>query len=434
VSTVLQHLSSSAGASIAILGFTAVGGIVSARYLLPTGKGELTAVVLWPTLLVSLGGLGLTEAITYYSATTRDRTRQILSTALGLAGVSLAFLLPIAYAVLPTLLSHYSATTVQTARWFLLFVPVSLASVLMMAALQGDMQIAAFNTLRSLVQILTVAGMLLAVALGHATVRAFATATYVANLATFTTAAVLVIRSKWIGWPSMTMARPLLRFGLQSQLGTLASLANLRLDQMLMSVLMAASLLGIYVVAVTVAGLATLAPSAIIIVAAPTISGHMDPAAKVKTWGRLLRLSVLLQAAVAGALWIGAPYLIALFFGSTFAESTQPARVLIVASLPLGVNMVMAAGFRGFNQPLTPSTAELVSLGATVLGLALFLRPLGPTGAALASLIAYSVTCVFLMTKAWTHLGIRPSQLIAPNRRDWLDIRTKLQRRVPEGT
>jgi Na+-driven multidrug efflux pump len=74
-----------------------------------------------------------------------------------------------------------------------------------------------------------------------------------------------------------------------------------------------------------------------------------------------------------------------------------------------------------------------VSLVATVLGLALFLRPLGPTGAAVASLIAYSITCAFLMFRARTHLGIRPSELIAPNRHDWLALRTRLLRRVPES-
>jgi O-antigen/teichoic acid export membrane protein len=334
---------------------------------------------------------------------------------------------------LPALLSHYSAPTVQTARWFLLFVPVSLGGVLMMAALQGDMQIAAYNRLRTLVQILTVAGMLVAVASGHATVRVFAIATFVANLATVAAATILVTKANWLGWPSLATVGPLLRFGLKSQLGSLASLANLRLDQMLMSVLMTASMLGIYVVAVTVAALAALAPAAIIVVASPTISGQKDTAAKIKTWGRFLRLSVLLQVAIASILWIAAPFLIVLFFGASFAESTQPARILIVASLPLGVNMVMASGFRGFNQPLTPSTAELVSLVATVLGLALLLQPFGPTGAALASVIAYSVTCAFLMFRARTHLGIRLAELIAPNRRDWLDLRTKLLRRVPES-
>src|SRR5437762_2512064 len=84
-SVVFKHLSSSAAASLTVLVFTAIGGVVSARWLLPAGKGELTAVILWPTVLVAISGLGLTEAVTYYSARNRARSAEFLSTALVLA-------------------------------------------------------------------------------------------------------------------------------------------------------------------------------------------------------------------------------------------------------------------------------------------------------------------------------------------------------------
>src|SRR5262249_35451145 len=153
------------------------------------------------------------------------------------------------------LLSHYGPATIQSARWFLLYAPVSLAAILMMAALQGNMRIGAYNTLRGMVQIATVAGMLVAAASGHPTVRAFALATFAGNLATLGVAAALVGKAGWLGWtPVSSFARPLLDFGFKAQLGSLASMLNLRLDQMLMSAMMSASVLGIYVVAVTIAG------------------------------------------------------------------------------------------------------------------------------------------------------------------------------------
>ena len=430
----IKHLSSSGVATLAVLVFTAIGGIVSARFLLPSGKGELTAVILWPTLLVTLGSLGLTDAVTYFTATTPERSPAILSSALAIAIAASAVLVVAGYNLLPVLLSHYGSGTVQTARGFLLYVPVSLASVLMMAALQGNMRIDAYNVLRTMVQLLTVAGLLLAVAAGHATVRGFAVATLGANLITFAAALTVAVRAKWIGSSvALDTARPLLRFGLQSQLGSLASLLNLRLDQMLMSALMSASLLGIYVVGVTVAGVAALAPTAIIIVAAPRISGETDAAAKALAWGRLLRLSVVLQLVVASALWMTAPYIVRFGFGPSFDASTRVARILIFASLPLGANMLLAIGFRAFNRPMTPSAAEIVSLGATAIGLLLLLRRLGPEGAAWASLAAYSVTCAFMFSRVKTQLGIAPRELLAPSRRDWLDARAMLLRRAPEN-
>lgn len=430
----IRHLSSSAAATLIVLAFTALGGIVSARYLLPTGKGELTAVILWPSLLVSIGSLGLTEAVTYYSATAPARSAQILSSALAIALTISAVLVPLGYLLLPALLSHYDAATVQTARWFLLYVPVSLASVLMMAALQGNMRIDTYNALRTMVHVLTVGGMLCAVAAGRATVRGFALATFGANLVTFLTTTALVFKARWIGSPfSSVSAGLLLRFGLQSQLGSLASVLNLRLDQMLMSALMSASLLGIYVVGVTVAGVGALAPAAIITVAAPRISGETNAEAKLRAWGRLLRLSALLQLVLAVVLWVATPYVVRFGFGPSFVASTPVARILILASLPLGTNMLLAIGFRAFNRPLTPSTAEVVSLGATAIGLSLLLRRFGPEGAAWTSLAAYSVTCAFLLSRVKTQLGIAPRDLLTPSRRDWRDARALLLRRAPES-
>src|SRR5207253_877628 len=112
------------------------------------------------------------------------------------------------------------------------------------------------------------AGMLVAVVAGHATVRGFAVAIFTANFATLVVSAFLIWRAGWIGNVALLLtARPLLRFGLQSQLGSLASMLNLRLDQMLISALMGGSLLGLYVVAVTVAGLAGLVPATLVVVA-----------------------------------------------------------------------------------------------------------------------------------------------------------------------
>lgn len=416
------------------MAFTALGGVISARYLLPAGKGQLTAVILWPTFLATIGNLGLVEAVTYHTSRQRDDSREILSTALVLVLGAAAFLVTAGYFLLPILLSNYDAATVQSARFFLVYVPISLAATVMMATLQGNLRIGVYNALRAMVQLLTVAGMFLLVVAGRVTVRGFAMATLGANVLTFATAGVLVLKAAWIRWPFPSAAvKPLLRFGLQSQLGSFASILNLRLDQMLMAAFMSASLLGIYVVAVAVAGLANLVSTTLSVIAVPKISGEHDPTARLDHWGRILRLSILLQLMFACTLWVLAPYIVNLCFGHSFGPSTRVSRILIVASVPLGINIILAIGFRAFNRPLTPSTAEIVSLVVTAIGLSLLLRTYGPLGAAWASLVAYSVTCGFLLSRVYTQLGISPRDLLEPNREDWRDAWALLLRREPEG-
>src|SRR5262249_10134606 len=145
-------------------------------------------------------------------------------------------------------------------------------------------------------------------------------------------------------------------------------------------------------------GVASVVSAAIVIVAAPAISRATDPHAKIETWGRLLKLSICLQLVSAAALWLAAPYVVQLCFRASFAAATPAARILIVASVPLGANVLLAAGFRAFNRQLVPTAAELVSLTSTVAGLALLLVRFGPEGAAWSSLAAYSFTCLFLLS------------------------------------
>ena len=63
----LKNLSFTFATSIAILVANIVTGVLTARWLGPTGKGELTAIILWPTVLAGAGSLGLVEAIVYLS-------------------------------------------------------------------------------------------------------------------------------------------------------------------------------------------------------------------------------------------------------------------------------------------------------------------------------------------------------------------------------
>ena len=44
---------------------TMIQGMVSARWLLPLGKGELTTIMLWPSIFVSFGILGIQDAVAF---------------------------------------------------------------------------------------------------------------------------------------------------------------------------------------------------------------------------------------------------------------------------------------------------------------------------------------------------------------------------------
>jgi len=60
-------------------------GILLARTLGPRGRGELAAAILWPTLIMTLGTLGMTEAITYHTARRSASLRALFGTSASMA-------------------------------------------------------------------------------------------------------------------------------------------------------------------------------------------------------------------------------------------------------------------------------------------------------------------------------------------------------------
>src|SRR5437899_231218 len=66
---------------------TLVSGIILARSLGPSDRGVVAAAMLWPTLLASIGGLGIAEGITFFSGREANRQSTILTSGLALGAI-----------------------------------------------------------------------------------------------------------------------------------------------------------------------------------------------------------------------------------------------------------------------------------------------------------------------------------------------------------
>jgi len=397
------------------------GGIFTARVLLPQGKGELTAVILWPSLLAAIGNLGIVDAVTYYAAESDENSlkRIFASGLILLLGLAVA-LVGLGYFILPNFLSHYGPDVIITAQLYLAFIPTNFATLFLMAFLAGRMHLLEFNILRTLVHLLAVTGIVSTALLGWASVRVFTFVNLTANILTLLVAFWLVLRQRWCCWlPNGFLMHQLLNYGWKTQIGSIASLLNLRLDQMLISVLLRPAALGLYAVAVMFSAGVVFGANTIVVVAFPQISNLRSPDEKYLAWKRFLLLSTGLALITSFSLWWLTPWLLYIFFGSAFMPATLTVRWLLVASIPLSLNVILTAGYKAFNQPLVPSQAELIGMGVTSVALFFLLPRYDILGAAWASLLAYSASCVYMLSKLSRSLTIRPLDLIYPTLDDW---------------
>jgi len=84
-------------------------GLLAARLLLPEGRGELAALMLWPGLVCELGGLALSDALLYRLASGAATPRRLFAAMVWLAAGLTIVLVPIGVALLPHVMATQDA-------------------------------------------------------------------------------------------------------------------------------------------------------------------------------------------------------------------------------------------------------------------------------------------------------------------------------------
>jgi O-antigen/teichoic acid export membrane protein len=185
--------------------------------------------------------------------------------------------------------------------------------------------------------------------------------------------------------------RPLMGFGFRAFAGTVANMANGRLDQMIMVPFVGSVQLGLYAVAVSISSLPQQFAQA---VAARSFGEMASPEDRARNAERYLRLTVLLALGVGVVLALAVPFALPLLYGTQFHGSVAPFLILLPGSVALSVVATSTSVLSIYGQPGRASVAELAGLAGTVIGLVVLLGPAGIVGAALVSSISYTITLI----------------------------------------
>jgi enterobacterial common antigen flippase len=395
----------------------AVIGVVLARVLGPADRGELAALILWPTLITTVGSLGLAQSVTYHAARVQQLGTLVGST-LAVVAVDSVALVAVGWLILPVALGSHDPSVVHDGQLFLsAFVPLSLLAISMMSVLNGNHRFAWFQALRLVLIGTTVAGVGGLAASGKMTVGS-AAAAYAAGYA-ITALVALVVVLRQVGKAlrvSRSSIRLLLGFGLKSQLSTSMWSLNERADQLVISAFFSPVSLGLYVVAVTLTSLTTLVGFSFALVALPMIA-RLETITERQRVGRLMVSATLFCAtAVSIPIFIAEPALIRLLFGEDFAGAASVGRVLLAAGIVFALNRVLESLLQAVGRPLESSIGEGLALAVTAGGLAALLPTMGIMGAGVTSLVAYSASSAFMVRRAARALEVPTLSLLKPER------------------
>src|SRR2546430_1524130 len=178
---------------------------------------------------------------------------------------------------------------------------------------------------------------------------------------------------------------------------------------------------GLYVIAVRLSEMTTLAADAIADALMPEVASSKTANRAELLCARSLRLAIYMHLLLLPPLWLAAPLILRVLFGQGFVPATGAFRWLLVAAGVWSCGSIVINGLRGFGYPGLSTLARFSAAVFTGVALGMLLPRFGITGAAIASLIGYrvmlTIALIRLIKKRQLHLW---KNCLCPPRRGFL--------------
>ncbi|HUA98555.1 MAG TPA: oligosaccharide flippase family protein [Terracidiphilus sp.] len=395
-----------------ILALQAGTGILTARILGPSGRGELAAMILWPLFIANTTTFGVPSSLIYYMRC-RPKERDglatngfLLATVLGLAAAAVAAV------ILPWWLHRYSASVIRYAECFLFTVPLCSMTLAGRATLEASHDFSASNTIQTLTPLATLVVLLLFFAAHSLDPYTAAIAYIVASLPSF----LLMLDRIWraglrVARIQFAVLKRILGYGIRSYgidiLGTLA----LQVDQVLVVSLLSARDMGSYVVVLSISRMLNVFQTSVVMVLFPKAAGRSKEHVLAVT-GSSVRISVLATAVCGAAVCIAGPDLLRVVYGPEYAAAAGALRFLVLEAILSGMTFVLAQAFMALNRPGVVTVLQALGLSLCIPMMLLLIPRYGIDGAVISLLVSTTARFLFVCAGFGIFLKTRPPRLV----------------------
>jgi len=379
----------------------ALSGVIIARTVGPTVRGEYAAVIAWFGVLLLTGEVGQSAAVCFYVARDPRRARGYVATSRAMMTVTGALALVGGLLVAP-LLAHGNPEL--TGAYRIAFG----GSVIAFIGTSYTFSLQARSTERW--NLVRLSQPVLALAVIIVLLRS--------RLLTLDTAigTVLVTMAIQLGYayywclrsglaPGRAQARlvsPLAKYGLTQLAAVTPTAVNNYLDQLVLSQLVPPAELGRYAIAVSVTLIPVPLVSAIGNVAFPRLAARRRVAAE---GSRMQLAATAASAGVAAAILLpialSAYWLIPAVFGPAYRGAVPLLWILTPGGIFLACGQVAGDLLRGLNRPGVVAAAQGFAAVGTVILLVALLPSTGVAAAAIASTVAYGTALAVMIRWLW---------------------------------
>ena len=388
-----------AGFNIAATFAAGLGGIIIARVVGPTVRGEYAAVTAWFGVASMVAGMGQPAALCFYVAHDPSRacdyaaTSRAMMLATGTFGLAACMLLA-------PLLAHGNIGLALGYRIAFGTVIIGLVGASYTYSLQAR-DISRWNvsrTVQPLFSLLAISALWRLGLLTLDTAMAILACTMLAQLCW----AYLSCRSANLvpGHARAALVRPLAAYGAAQIAALMPAALNEQLDQLILSQTVPSADLGRYAIAVSLTYLPLSVVSAIGYVAFPRLASEREITAATRRLQRLaISGSASLTVAMVVPLALSAPWLVPLVFGSAYRGAVPLIWILAPGAVFLNSGQVIGNLLRGRNHPASVAWAQGLAVVFTLVLLVSLLPYLGVYAAAIASTVAYGVSAAVMLRR-----------------------------------
>jgi O-antigen/teichoic acid export membrane protein len=390
-----------AGFNMASTVAAGLGGVLLARTVGPTVRGEYAAITAWFGIALMVGGMGQPAALCFYVSRDPLRAREYVATSRammlttgGLALTAGVLIAPVLSRGNPDMALGYR---IAFSASVMAFVGASYTFSLQARDLRR------WNVVRVSQPVLSV------VAMGVLwSLRLLTLSTALIGLA-----ATMMLQLGWAyrccrltglapGRATARLVRPLAAYGVAQIAALTPAAVNAHLDLLVLSQTVASADLGRYAIAVSLTLLPIPLVAAIGNVAFPRLASRRVVTEATR---RLQLLAVLGSAAVAAGMLVPlalvAYWLVPLVFGAGYRGAVPLLWILTPGAVFLACGQVVGDLLRGRNHPDVVAWAEGLAAVFTVALLIALLPVVGVSAAAIASTVAYGIALAMMLRSLW---------------------------------
>lgn len=371
--------------------FLLLSGPLVARLLGVEDRGHFAWLSAWVGIVVALGHFGTPWACGYYASRHPNQIRQLLRVARLLLAVQSIVLTLALWLILSLVVPdgrELSLAIIPT----LVLLPAALLHIYAISFLQAQQRFLAFNIARTAPVALYVPVIAIMFAAGQDRLVWVMTA-WTASYVVVGVAAVIALLARL---PDADEREPgqlrrIVGYAVRGSIATTSPLDQFPLDQLVIGFFLSPVALGLWVVASAFRNLPMFVGQSVGMVVFPASAAIAEARASWRLIWRFLGVVTILMIPITAVLFAAIPYLVQLFFGDQFAESSSIARILVVGAFFASLRQVLLDGLRGTGNPGLATVAELSMYPWLLAATPFLVWRLGAEGVAVALAVAFAI-------------------------------------------